>query len=728
MYCNRVRALVKTCVGCGQNFATSRETQTRCVSDCGRVRSSESRNGARSHARKNYIPEFIGVDGEGVTDADGTHRYVLLSVGERSLHREGEHLHFREIIEFLWECFLEAPKAVYCGYYLKYDFNQWLRTLPQDRAEILLTPSKRARVSSGGNTTPFPVLYGDEWEFDLLAMKRFKLRKIGAKPWMYICDVGGYFQQSFVASMSEKWLDKNGSEIVVVTPEERAIIEQGKARRSDARFDKAMMQYNCAENRVLGRMMPVLAQGFKEVGVTLTRSEWFGPGQVAQKWLDEYSTHNTKTLREKAENEPLFAAAMQAARQSYYGGWFETMAHGHVGDAFEYDISSAYPHIISQLPCLLHGTWFHHEGSEASAAQYPWALVRADVFGGNAYIGAMLHRDKNGRINRPLYTSGWFWKHELEAAQRAGLVADYSVSECYGYQPCPCAPPLHDLRQSFLTRHSVGKKTPYGRAIKLKDNSVYGKQAQSVGNPKHANPIYASLTTAGTRAMICDAIATHSIGAADVLMIATDGIYFRTRHPGLDAQPIALGNWEASQKRNLTIFLPGIYWDDAAREGRAANAVKLKSRGVSGRDLIERLDALDDELETMRARPIEWRMFEGDVAPEWWPKMSLPVGFSMVSAAQALQRRDWTLAGQVTQSSVRELWSHPRVKRELVLEPSAAFPFIRTTPPTNPLKLASTPYSKEFGMKWEEEFGDAHDAPDGDAEAMTMALVKGAML
>lgn len=714
MFIRKTLAYTRECVGCGATFKSIRDDQLRCEADCGRVRTSESRNGARSEARANYIPEFIGVDGEGVTHADGSHSYVLLSVGERSLHRDGAHLTFAEILEFLWECYLENPEAVYVGYYLKYDFNQWLRSMPQDRAEILLTPSKRARTKSGNNTTPFPVLFGDEWEFDLLAFKRFKLRKVGEKNWLYISDVGGFFQQSFVASMSDKWQDKHGAPIEVVTDAEREIIERGKARRADAKFDKEMMRYNCAENRVLSRMMRVLAEGFKEMGINLRRQEWFGPGQVAQKWLDETSNHSTKVLNAKAENDELFKSVMEAARATYYGGWFETTAHGHIGDTFEYDISSAYPHIISQLPCLLHGEWVHHKDGEVDAASYPWALCRATVRGSNPYLGAMLHRDKNGRINRPLYTSGWYWSHELRSAKNAGLICEIQTHEMYGYKPCACPPPLRDLRASFETRNAVGKKTPYGRCIKLKDNSVYGKQAQSVGNPKHANPIFASLTTAGTRSMICDAIASHPTGAASVRMIATDGIYFGERHPGLADQKVALGNWEEQLKKNLTIFLPGVYWDDSARDNREAQVLKVKSRGVSARDLITKLDALDDAFCNMRDKEIPWRMFEGDVDPAWWCKMDLPIGFSMVTASQALQRGKWDLAGTVTQGGTREVWSHPRVKRELVIAPTSERPFISTTPPRNPTREASTPYSKEFGMKWEREFGEEFVTPDGD--------------
>jgi len=607
MYIKTIPALERVCVACGATFKTPAHiNQTRCKKDCGRT--TQQRNAARTQTRADYKPEFIGVDGEGVTLADGTHKYVLLSVGEDALHKEGEYLEFNDIAQFLWERFLDNPSAVFVGYYLGYDFAQWLRTLPEDRAAMLYTPERRQRTNSGNNPTPFPVYYGD-WEFDTLGTKRFKLRKAGADTWLYICDVGGFFQQPFATAIIG-WQDRNGNPIDIATPDELELIEKGKAKRATAKFDKEMMRYNAAENRVLARMMGVLAEGFADMGVMLRRQEWFGPGQVAQKWMDEHSTHKAKILKEKADQDEVFRGAIDAARASYYGGWFETYAHGHIrGRAYEYDITSAYPHVHSNLPCLLHGDWEHIDGDVLQRIdETRYVLLRADVEGDNKYIGAMLHRDPTGKINRPHYTSGWYWKHELDAAKRAGVVCSVLPHEAYVYTPCKCAPPMRKLRELFDLRNAVGKNTPQGRGLKLTYNSCYGKTAQSIGTPKHANAIHASLITAGCRTMILDAIATHPKGAASVLMIATDGIYFDAPHPGLQGQPTALGNWEETIKENLTIFLPGVYWDDVSRASRAKKAFKLKSRGVSAADLIARLDALDAEFDRMLLEPTPWTL------------------------------------------------------------------------------------------------------------------------
>lgn len=721
MHLRTLPAVAKICIGCLQPFKTRRGDQIRCAPDCGRVK-----NKARAQSRVERIPHFLGVDGEGVTRKDGTHDYVLLSVGEESLHHDGDALRFDEIISFLWSQFKADDAACFVGYYLGYDFTQWLKTLPQDRVEMLFNVEARRRTKSGNNPTPFPVYFGN-WEFDLLGMKRFKLRPEGEKRWMHICDCGPFFQQPFAAAISDKWQDRQGNKIDIVHDDERAIIEQGKARRAVAQFDKAMIRYNVAENRVLARMMGVMATGFKDMGVNLQKDEWFGPGQVAQKWMDQHSNHPAKKLKEKADNDETFRGAIEAARCAYYGGWFETFAHGHVrGKSYEYDIASAYPHIHSNLPCLLHGTWRHISGcgtDDIPSSDY--MLLRASVEGSNPYIGSVMHRDKQGKINRPNYSEGWYWKHELDAASRAGLVQQVQMREAYIYTPCACLPPMRDLRNLYTQRVEVGKATPQGRGLRLTYNSAYGKTAQSIGTPKHANAIHASLIPAGCRAMILDAIATHPKGAASVLMIATDGIYFDEKHPSLNLAP-GLGNWEETVRENLTIFLPGVYWDDKSRQGRAHKVANLKSRGVSGTDLMERLDELDAEFDRMLNEPIPFGMIEGIVPPEWWCEMVLPLRFSMVSPKQALQRNKWEKCGAVSQTGERKLWAHPRHKRGLVCAPTAERPYIHTLAPQNIDRIASVPYSRSFGMELQERQGEELVmTPEGDAISEAYEIIRG---
>lgn len=645
--------------------------------------------------------EFIGVDGEGVTGPDGIHRYVLFSVGDYALHNNGGELSFDDILTHIWTVHEEQPNAAFVGFYLGYDFTQWTKCLPEGRARMLYTNegiAKRARKASGGNTVPFPVGWG-HWEFDMLGMKRFKFRVKGASEWVYVCDVGPFFQSSFVKAIDPKKWDRP-----ICTPEEYDLIVEGKARRSDAQFDRAMMRYNETENLVLSKLMERLNAGFVAADIRLNRRQWMGPGQAAQAWMKNIDCPIGDDIREAT---PDYAIEMAIA--SYYGGWFEIFAHGHIpGTSYEYDINSAYPFIISQLPCFLHGSWTTGVGDMPNA---PYVLARVHYQGNDSRVGGMPFRTRNGSIRRPTQGIGTYWKHELDASIAAGTIASINVLEWASYEPCSCPPPLAGIGELYQQRLTVGKNSPEGIALKLVYNSAYGKMAQSVGQPTYANPLYASLITAGCRTQILQAIASHPTGTRDLLMVATDGVYFRTPHPNLTLSGSILGEWDETEKHNLTLFMPGMYWDDKSRAAiHSGGTPVLKSRGVNAGDLSRVITTIDKKFDR----------FDGVT----FPTVELKVNFSMVSPKLALARGKWETAGKVTQDGTRKLNADPASKREpwSLYEENGVWWSYPYQPPE---ATESTPYARRFG-------GDDSDesmTPDGDESALlSEALRSGEVL
>jgi len=691
-----------------------------------RQRTSDSRNNARSEARERHEIVFAGVDGEGVERPDGAHEYVLLSVGERSLfHDNGRKLTTDEIFDFLYECFLDQPASVFVGFFLGYDFAHWIRDLPEERARQLLLPEgiearRPARGARRLNPTPFPVRWG-RWEFDLLPNgKRFKLRPthvfrgrcaecgrtcdgsakvVNRHPWLYVCDAGSMFQTSFL-----KAIDPGDWREPICSPEEFETVKAGKADRGaevvayGTPIEPTMIAYNVTENVILSRLMDRVNLGLVEMGVKLTRPQWHGPGQAAQAWLKSTAPdHSGEACFDAGDRE-----AFDAARRSYFGGWFEIPVHGLVpGETYEDDVNSAYPAIIATLPCLLHGSWRSGEGRPPKGGRY--CLVEASVSGSDPFLGAMTHRTPTGRVLRPHKTAGWYWRHELEAARRAGLVDRVRYRRWWIYDPCDCAPPFAAVAGLYSTRIRVGKKSPHGRALRLVYNSVYGKMAQSIGDPLFGNPVYASLITAGCRTMILEAIASHPDRSAAVVMIATDGVYFRTRHPSLDVDPERLGAWSEAMKTNLSLLKPGVYWDDQAREAVASGGkLGLKSRGVNERALAREVHQIDRL----------WKSFDPTRPPgltakedvERWPSVNLTPPFAMISPRQALRRGKWNLVAVVERAKSVRQSAAPHAKRLPVRpdDPRADDGLIRSRPwPTGPSDdgIESTPYDKHFGLE-----------------------------
>ena len=727
------------CIGCGRAFVRAYVRQIRCKPHCGRseagrVRSDQSRNGAR--AAKRALPaQIIGVDGEGVTDPfTGAHHYVLLSCGDKHTAADGAHLQFYEIMRFLWSCFEEHPDAIYVGFYLGYDFAQWIRTLPEERARMLLDDglgpdgkpdgspgmAKRKRRNGLPHQPPFPVRHLG-WEFDYLPKKRFKLRPEGVPSrhtpnklaigkgnkrrykWMYINDVGSYFQSTFL-----KAIDPKDNPNPICTQEEYDIILKGKDRRNRAEYDPEMVEYNQLECTLLARLIAQLQEGISEEGLRLSRSQWHGPGQIAQAWMKKIGVPKGETIRELTPE-----AVRDAARGSYFGGWFEIFWHGLIeGDCHGRDINSAYPFVMSKLPCLLHGHWSHTQEKPggrwltwAEKERLPqWGFVRAWIKGTSQHVGAMLHRNADKTIIRPNETAGWFVAAELTAAIRAHVVKHIMVYQVWEYHPCDCPPPLAPLVELYEGRLRAGKNSPSGKARKLIYNSVAGKTQQSVGQPAYGNPIWGSWITAGCRTLILDAIASHPSGLRDVLMVATDGVVFRTPHPALDMHKERLGAWDGTVHRNLSLFMPGVYWDDYSRSRIAAgDAPAFKSRGIASKDLHKHICELD----------AAWQRFDRD----GWPRMELDVAFQLISPTQALARGKWELAGTVNNDKKRAISANPIAKRNATV-PGKSKVWAKAK------QLESLPYDGTFGDEMrafaDSEFGDHPDGRVADilAEAV----------
>ena len=803
------------CTNCGTLFVLKRKGTKYCGRKCQQI---SSRNNSRTQLRKQVNRlRFIGVDGEGVDRPDNTHEYVMLSVGDETLWKDGNELSLREILSFLWERYCENPDAAFVGFFLGYDFNHWFKHLPENTARLLFTNDGIARRKSSNPRTRFraahPVVW-EGWEIEVLASRRVKLRPhthiyspysgacrnrtcdstvellpseygepddipVGemefeipetcvfipwagtasefwkkfrpirrkiVKGWMYICDTGPFWQSSFLNVINpEGWTEP------VCTDNEYQLIVRGKsdrgivAERHETHYFEEMRQYNILENDILARVTERLNVGFlnETITIKLEKENWYGPGRAAQVWMDMLHARiaNPEAVRTNREsgiangndavwsNEGGIRSAdiyssvpawfMDAARASYYGGWFEQFMHGHIGDVWEYDINSAYPFIIASLPCL-HTEGVHNgqylKGNDHNPPEEGYTLIYGKVMGSDLHIGSMPHRTKRGAILRPHVTEGWYWQHEIMAASRAGLIDSVEIQEWVSYIPCDCSSPFNPddigIERMYNLRLEVGKNSPQGKGFKLVYNSTYGKTAQSIGNPKYSNAIYASLITTGCRTLILEAIATHPERSKAVSMVATDGIYFTSPHPGLSIDKSKLGAWDVTAKTGMTQLMPGVYWDDKTREKiRDGKAPSLKSRGVNAKDLAKQIANLDREFALLRNRLVD---AIPDELPEW-PEIEFRTNFLMDSCKLALQRGKWNTAGRITHGAKRKISSDPESKRVPIPFIDSELGVIRTgVYETGPDSIESLPYPKYFGKPLDEGFFGERIGRDGD--------------
>ena len=599
--------------------------------------------------QKRYNQPFCGVDGEGgnIPDPDGlfgtVHAYLLLRAGEWKLENP-QGLDFRTCADFL----CELPRdRIYVAYFFDYDVTKMIQSLPKDRAERIFDRAARHHQGFGD---PLPVQYGG-FDFDYLPHKEFKIRRTGSHHWTIISDVGQFFQTGFLATI-EKW--------GIGTAEEREMIKRGKGMRADfTGLTDEIRAYNALEILLLEQLMSAFRQMCIETGYV--PKKWQGPGYLASAMLDAHKVPRRKSIP-ILDNQDFRGLANDA----YYGGRFETTATGPIqGPVYQYDINSAYPSILRQLPCLTHGSWRRIRDQPDTG----------ELWFGQVYFnhssGALLYnlpiRTKEGNIYYPREGNGVYWSTEIQSAEHAGTSINLATGWVYERQ-CDCR--LFDFIDDYYKRRLELGKSTKGYVLKLAGNSIYGKLAQSIGYAPFANAVWAGLITAGCRAQIIDAYRENK---DHIYMIATDGIFSGVSLKNL---PVSnkLGEWEETEHgEGIFIVQPGIYY---------VSSEQVKTRGVERGRINQRREDFADA----------WKQFLASHGENY--TVSIEVD-NFITARQALARRKWDIAG-TWEHTTRDISFDWSVKRER----SRAFSdgrAIRTIPYLGARNLISFGYPQQIG-------------------------------
>jgi len=152
------------------------------------------------------------------------------------------------------------------------------------------------------------------------------------------------------------------------------------------------------------------------------------------------------------------------------------------------------------------------------------------------------------------------------------------------------------IADMYIERLRLGKEGA-GIVLKLGINSVYGKTAQSIGQPIYRCPIWAGAITSGCRAQLLRLIAQDP-GA--ILSVATDGI--TSIRPLKPEEPIdtgtadraaaygkpGLGSWESKEvPGGVMLIRPGIALGLTAPIKADEDDDRTKARGV-GKSVLDR--------------------------------------------------------------------------------------------------------------------------------------------
>jgi hypothetical protein len=472
--------------------------------------------------------KFIAFDGEGY-NINENHEYVMLNSSENRNVENFAGLTTLECFDFiLSHCGLGTG----ISFAFSYDVNMILKGVHP------LVVSKLAKDDwTVCNFKSRPGLY---YRIEYIPKKIFTIyecKRVNEKEKVIrsfkIYDVFGFFQKSFVNALKDFGI---GSAYI-------AELEEMKNTRSDfesTNFD-SIREYCYTECRLLVDLMNYVNDKFKSVGIEL--AHFHGSGAVASKVLQNHKIKNHINRYNGELNT--------AINTAYFGGRIQCLEVGTNYGVHSYDVVSAYPSAMLDLPSIASVKPVKKLRFETGFSLW---FVSWDI---DAEISPFPVRDKNGRIWYPKRGSGWYWSPEVETALR---IYGNAINVKYGYvwktdnqKPFSFIQDLFELRKRLKEQKDDAQK-----CVKLALNSLYGKTAQGENNRGIIPPFqcyaYAGYITSKTRSNLLN-LASQDFDA--VISFATDGIV--SKRP-LDANiGENLGDWEYTKYDSIFIIKPGFY-------------------------------------------------------------------------------------------------------------------------------------------------------------------------
>ena len=492
--------------------------------------------GKRKRAQANTRNKpFIGWDGEGYTLA-GNHHYALFgnSDGLRATGR----LSWRQTLPLLFQAPRNAYHVIFAG---TYDCVMMFRDHPEVDRLLHGEP-----------------VYMDQYRVTFLKGKMLRVtdRERGETRILY--DVFTFFGTSFVKACREYLGDSD------TLDEIEAMKLQRNTFTKDDVLNGAVDPYMTQELRLLVDLCQSLRERLAAVGIHPT--QWHGPGAVASAVF--------KRERIKEHKGSYSDEFRRVAESAYYGGRFEQFQRGtFLGPVYQYDIRSAYPAAMQDLPSLVGATW------ERELIPYdigPYDLCYINCADTSSSIGYLPHRRKDGTIYYPKFAKGWYWGIEIPETLHPYVRKMYKCTLASDVKPFAYINQMYEQRAQLKRE---GK--PEQLALKLALNSGYGKLAQSKGArnepgtgwkyPTFHDVVWAGLITATTRRSISDAL--HSVDSANIIATETDSVFSTT--PLTLRMGSQLGDWDEETLNGIKYIQSGVSLV------LSSNEWKFKTRGFT---------------------------------------------------------------------------------------------------------------------------------------------------
>lgn len=487
--------------------------------------------------------EFIAWDGEGITPEGQAKQNFVLFGNSKGFSTSSDRLSSLDCLNLIINTELEHSNAIHVGFAFSYDVEMILADVPIKQMSIL---RKKGYVMWKG----FRIEYRKGKWFQV--GKRVGSNKVSCRIW----DVFSFFGTSFLVAI-EEYL---GSDLPELAP-----IKEGKDSRRTFTYpdvDSFIIPYWKMELDLTVRLMQALRERLYGAGLKIR--QWHGPGAIAT-----YAMRDKHTALSMDKNIP--TDVNNAAQYAYAGGRFELFKLGRERNGvYAYDIRSAYPSAITQLPNLSQGYWEYQERPTRIARFGVYHIKFANKSFFTPRPMPYFYRDARHTIHFPNITEGWYWSPEAELATSLGndaTILEGWVFHDDGSRPFMWVEEVYEKRAEWKRNGN-----PSQIALKLLLNSMYGKFAQRVGWERAGGPPtwhqleWAGYVTSHARAKLFRAM-VEAFKTNDLIGVETDGIFSRRELPLQLGQ--SLGQWDCDYYEEMIYLQSGFYFKKQEGEWKA---------------------------------------------------------------------------------------------------------------------------------------------------------------
>ena len=307
-------------------------------------------------------------------------------------------------------------------------------------------------------------------------------------------------------------------------------------------------------------------------------SRWISSGYLAEKVLINHDVE-IPFFRDLPYDLQEFAF------NSYFGGRFELVKRGFIGEAWLYDINSAYPYALSKIPDITKGSW--RNGLRLIHQKAILGFFKIHVkYPDDEYLPAFAFRRITLNNDLIVYPSGQFITYATLEELKNVNSSNYTILDSWQYFDDKPTYPFKEFIEKFYNKRKELKKqgNPLQLPIKIILNAIYGKMGQKqnrrIGNI--FNPVIFAYITGYARAQLVSFVKEHKV-EKDVVAFATDSVCITKE---LDVNSSDLGGFSLDKHGKDVYFLQNGFY-------RFNGSWKLRGLGKLGRKEIEHIDTIE---------------------------------------------------------------------------------------------------------------------------------------